>query len=111
MPESILRRRATPAGQEIGVLALGKLHGAFERMVEIVFNHLAFDAPPKGVGPEKFAERRRILREAAGAAQFARQRAEWIVDQVAHRFGNVLVIPPLAAIVVWMHPAAVIQDK
>jgi len=80
-------------------------------MVEIAFNHLAFDPTPKKIGPEEFAERGRILRETAGASQFARERTERIVDQVADRLGNVLVFPPAALIVEWMHPVAVVHDE
>jgi hypothetical protein len=78
-------------GQEARLPALGKLQSAFEGEVEITFDGLAPDPAAQKIGPQKFAERCGVLGIASGVLQVACERAERIVDQVAHRVGNLLV--------------------
>src|SRR5579862_3735966 len=108
-PDSILRRRAAPAGQIISVLALGQLQRLLQRALEVTLDQFALHAPAQEIRPDEFAERRRVLGVTAGAAQFARQRAERIVDQVGHRFGNVLVVAAAPGVVEGMHPIAIVH--
>jgi len=79
---SFLRQWPAPAGQIIGIRALGQLRRLFESALEVTLYQSALHAPTQEIRPDEFAERRRILGIAAGAAQFAGQRAERIVDQI-----------------------------
>src|SRR6266851_1353067 len=65
------RDRSAPAGQVISILALGKLKRLSQRSVKVRLDDLAFHPPAQEIGPQKFAERRRVLGEAADAPQFA----------------------------------------
>src|SRR4029077_7904654 len=79
---SFLRQWPAPAGQIIGIRALGQLRRPFKRTLDVTLDQFALHAPAQEIRPDEFAERRRILGVAAGAAQFAGQRAERIVDQI-----------------------------
>src|ERR1700693_3639820 len=82
---------AAPSRQEIGVVAAGQLERLVERPVEITLDGLAFDPPAQEVAPQEFAERRRVLGEAAGAPEFAGERAKRVVDETLDRARKVLV--------------------
>lgn len=58
---------------------------------------------------EKFAERRRIFREAAAAAQFARQAAIGIVDEAGQHLGQTIVVVPHAVGAERVHPLQVLH--
>jgi len=75
----------------------------------MVFHHLALHVPAQKVGPKEFAERRRVLGEAARAPQFASKRAERIVDEPIHRLRQVTV-RSATAIHKRMRPIAIFHD-
>src|ERR1700687_5988639 len=86
---SVLRRRTAPAGQIIGIHAAPEFQRLFDGALEVALDRFTFHAPAQEIRPDEFAERRRILGETAGAPQFARQRAERLVEQTGHRFWNI----------------------
>src|SRR5438132_12124086 len=102
---SILRRRAAPAGQILRRLAFCELKRLLHGVGEVVLDGLALDAGTEEIGPQEFAERRRVLGKAAGAAQFAGERAVRVVDQLGHLLGNVLVSAAPSLVVERMHQA------
>src|SRR5579862_9674793 len=61
---SILRRRATPSRQVIGVGALGQLQRLLDGTIEVARDLFALHVPTQEIRPEEFAERRRVLGEA-----------------------------------------------
>src|ERR1700691_2508303 len=71
----------------------------------------SLEAAAQKIGPEKFTEWRRILSEAAGSAQLARQRPERIVDQIGNAFWNIAIGPPHPFGVIGMHPVAVVHHR
>src|SRR6202030_2255064 len=85
---SFLRRRTAPAGQIIGVHALGQLQCLLERALEVALDQFAFHAPAQKICPDEFAERRRVLGVTADTAQFASQRAVRVVYQHRDRLGK-----------------------
>src|ERR1700674_121030 len=108
---STLRRRAAPARQIIGVLALGELQRPLDRMIEVAVDGLALDPAPQKVRPKEFAEGRRVLGESSGSPQFAGERTVRIIHKLVDRFGNVLVAASATLVVEGMHPAAIVEDK
>src|SRR5215831_2018804 len=78
---SILQDGTTPAGQVARFLFFCQFQGLLERVLEAGLNGFALDLSTQKIRPQEFAERRRVLGEPAGAPQFARQRAERIVNK------------------------------
>src|ERR1700722_12664571 len=103
---SVLRRWAAPARQVIGVHAAPEFERLFDGALEVALDPFALHAPAQKISPDEFAERRLILGVTAGTAQFAGQRAERIVDQPGHRFGNVLIAATAPRVVERMRPTA-----
>src|SRR5580704_14371985 len=99
---SILRNRSAPSGQVVRLHAFGELQGLLDRMLEVGLHGLALDPSAQEIGPQEFAERRRVLGEPAGTPQFTRQRTERIVDELGHGLGEILVGTPPAPVVVRM---------
>src|SRR6478735_4689352 len=87
---SILQDGTTPAGQVARLLVFGQLQGLFEGVLEVGLNGFALDPSTQKIRPQEFAERRRVLGEPAGASQFARQRAERIVNKPGHGLRQIL---------------------
>src|ERR1700733_10263543 len=73
--------RSAPAGQEIGLRTLGELQRPYQGLWEILIQQLGLESSPQEVGPQKFAEGRRVLGEATGAPQFSGQTAVGVIDQ------------------------------
>ena len=99
-PGTSLGHRTTPAGQVIGLFALGELDRVVERGVEVLLDRLPLYSPAQEIGPQEFAERRRVLGEPANPAQFTGQRPEGIVDEILDRAWDVLVTPPSPPIII-----------
>src|ERR1700674_3909824 len=91
------------------LLALGQGQRLLHRFCEILLDRLALDPAAQKIGPEKFAERRGLLGKAAGAPQLPREAAERIVDEIAHRFRDGAEGAAVEALVVRMHPGAMIE--
>src|SRR5258707_8599088 len=94
--ELIVRRRPAPAGQVDRVLALGEFEGFFHRLGEMLLDSLARYVTAQEIRPQEFAERRGVLGEAAGAAQFAGEAAERVVLEIGDRFRKILEVSALA---------------
>jgi len=105
---SILQDGTAPAGQVARLFFFGQFQGFLERVLEVGLDGLALDPSTQKIRPQEFAERRRVLGEPAGAPQFARQRAERIVNELSHGRGEILVRAQAALVVVRMHPAAIV---
>src|SRR5258707_11890015 len=97
---SILQDGTTPAGQVARFLLFGQFQGLLEGVLEVSVNGFALDASTQKIRPQEFAERRCVLGEPAGASQFARQRAEWIVNKPGHGLRQILVSAQAALVVV-----------
>src|SRR5438477_4682959 len=67
------------------------------------------DAPAQEIRPQEFAERRRVLGEAALPAQFASNAAVRVVGEVGHALGQRVLVAPPAVLVERMHPAAIVE--
>lgn len=80
-----------------------------QRLGEIVLHRLARDVAAQEIGPQEFAERRRILGETAGPAHLAGKAAERIVLEILDRFRNVPEVPALALGVIGIDPALVVH--
>src|SRR6266700_4735287 len=102
-------RRPAPAGQVVRLLALGQDERLFHRLCEILLDRLSLDAAAQEIGPEKFAERRRLLGKAAGTPELPGEAAERIVEKIAHRFRDGAEGAALPLLVVRMHPGAMIE--
>src|SRR6516165_10557684 len=105
-----LRYRAAPSRQVVRLDALGQFQRFLQRLIEIALDDLALEPAAQEISPEELAKRRRVLRKAAGTPQFARQRAERIVDQACHSLGNIAVVPAHSFGVERVHPVAVVHD-
>jgi hypothetical protein len=103
--------RPAPAGQIIGIEALRQFVSLLQRHVEISHDDLSLDPPAQEIGPEKLAERRRVLGVAADAAQLAGKAAERIVLQVGDGFRDVVIMAADAVGVVGMHPGMVVEHR
>src|SRR5262249_18215136 len=91
------------------VIALCELERLLHRLCKIVFDDLARQLASQKICPQEFAERRRVLGKAAGAAQFAGKAAERIVLEVLDRFRKIIEMPPLALGIVGIDPALVVH--
>src|ERR1700674_4319801 len=92
------------------LLALGQGERLLHRFCEILLDRLALDPAAQEIGPEKFAERRRLLGKAAGAPQLPREAAERIIEEIAHRLRYGAEGAALPVLVVRMHPAAMVKN-
>src|SRR6476469_3326824 len=88
---SILQDGTTPAGQVARLLVFGQFQGLLEGFLEVGLNGFALDTSAQKIRPQEFAERCRVLGEPSGASQFARQRAERIVNKPGHGLRQILV--------------------
>jgi hypothetical protein len=79
--------------------------------LEVGLYGFALDPSTQKIRPQELAERRRVLGVPAGAPQFARQRAERIVNKPGHGLRQILVRTQAALVVVRMHPAVIVQDE
>ena len=105
---SILQDGTTPAGQVTRLLVFGQFQGLLEGVLEVGLNGFALEPSTQKIRPQEFAERRRVLGEPAAASQFARQRAERIVNKLGHGLRQILVRAQAALVVVRMHPAVIV---
>src|SRR6185437_9858144 len=92
---SVIIRRAAPARQIDRVMRLGGSESLLHGLGEIVLDSLARDLAAQEIGPQKFAERRRILGKAARAAQLTGQAAIRIVLEILDRLRQILERPAL----------------
>ena len=108
---SVARHRAAPARQIVGILALRESQPLLQRGREVVLDPPVLDAAAQEIGPQEFAEWRRVLGIAPGVAQFAGQAAERVVHQLADAARQVAIVPAPAPVVVRVHPAAVVEVR
>src|SRR6266702_8020480 len=102
--------RSAPAGKIVGVRAFAQSERILHGRTEVLFDHASFDPPAQKVGPEKLAERGRVLGEAADATQFAGEAAVRIIREGGNGFGNLGELTSAPGRVIVMHPAAMIEN-
>src|SRR5262245_52470940 len=107
---SILQNGTTPAGEVARLLAFGHFQGLLEGVLEVGLNFFAFEPSTQKISPQEFAEWRRVLGKSARTSQFARERAERVVDELIYRLRQVAVRPP-TGIHKGMCPIAIVHDK
>jgi len=106
-----MNRRAAPARQIMGLHTFSQFLRFFDGGAKVVHNTLALHPPAKKVGPQKLAERRRILGEAADPAKLSGEAAERIVFELFDRFGNFREVAAAPVFVVRVHPTVMIEHQ
>src|SRR5471030_1720663 len=83
--------------------------GLIERLRKALADLALRDARTQEVGPQEFAERRRVLCEATHPAQFASETSIRIVRQSGHYLGEMFVVVSRAVCTERMHPLVVLH--
>src|SRR3954470_24589392 len=103
--------RSAPTRQIMCVGTARQLGRPFHGVGKFRFDANTSHPPAQEIGPQEFAERRRILGEGAGAPQFPCKAAKWVVLQPENRFRQLGEFAPPSLPVVRVDPRTMVQDN
>ena len=93
----------------MGIAASRENHRLVDGYRELVVDQRVLEPAAQEIGPQELAEGRGILGVATGASHFTGEAAERVVHEIGDRLGDGPEFTSLAACIIRMRPAAMIQ--